>query len=286
MNYSILVTGANGQLGQELQFLAPLHPEFSFIFTDRNTLDISKVEAIELAFRQNNIQACINCAAYTAVDKAESEPKKAELLNDTAVGYLAAACQTYDVPLIHLSSDYVYHNQQNRPLQESDPCQPTGVYASTKLAGEQRALSLHNKTLVIRTSWVYSAFGHNFVKTMLRLGQQRDQLNVVYDQIGAPTYARDIAQCILSIIPQLSSGQWTGVYNFSNAGVTSWYDFAIAIFAIKGIDCQVSPIPSAAYPTAAPRPPYSILDTTKVRNRFKVETPYWRNQLNACLDLL
>lgn len=283
MTNSILVTGANGQVGQELQFLAPQFTGFNFIFTDRETLDITEAKAIDQFFQENDIQVCINCAAYTAVDRAESEPEIAKLINETAVGYLANACKTYQTALFHISSDYVYHNQLNRPLLETDICQAAGVYAQTKLAGEKLALATHQETLIIRTSWVYSSFGHNFVKTMLRLGSERDQLSVVYDQIGAPTYARDLAQAILSIIAKRKRDQWTGTYNFANAGVTSWYDFALAIFDLRQINCEVSPILSEAYPTPSPRPNYSVLDTTKIKKTFDIETPYWRNSLKECL---
>lgn len=286
MSYSILVTGANGQLGQELQLLGPQFPEFKFIFTDRDTLDITEVEAIEELFQENSIQVCINCAAYTAVDRAEAEQETAQLINEKAVGNLARVCKKNQAPLFHISSDYVYHNQQNRPLLETDLCQAAGVYAQTKLAGEKLALAIHKETLVIRTSWVYSSFGHNFVKTMLRLGSERDQLSVVYDQVGAPTYAKDLAKAILSIIAEGKRDKWTGVYNFANAGVTSWYDFALAIFDFRQIDCEVLPILSEAYPTPAPRPNFSLLDTTKIQNTFSVETPYWRHSLEKCLKLI
>lgn len=286
MNSPILVTGAKGQVGQELQALATQFPQFNFIFTDRDTLDISDQEAIELLFQQKNIRLCINCAAYTAVDRAESEPEMAQLINETAIGYLAEVCKKHQAPLFHISSDYVYHNQHNRPLLETDICQAAGVYAKTKLAGERLALAIHPASLVIRTSWVYSSFGHNFVKTMRRLGAERDQLKVVYDQIGAPTYARDLAKAILTIIVSGQKERWQGIYNYANAGVTSWYDFALAIFDLSEIDCQVQPIPSAAYPTAAPRPHFSLLDTNKIRSTFSVVTPYWRDSLQKCLKLV
>lgn len=286
MTYAILVTGANGQLGQELQALAPQFPEFTFTFTDRDTLDITKMEAIEAIFEEKKFQLCINCAAYTAVDKAESEVEIATLINETAVTYLAQVCKTHQAPLFHISSDYVYHNEINRPLLETDVCKAAGVYAQTKLAGEKLALDIHPGTVVIRTSWVYSSFGHNFVKTMLRLGKERDQLNIVYDQVGAPTYARDLAKTILEIIAARQEDQWTGIYNYANAGVTSWYDFALAIFEIRQINCEVHPILSEAYPTAAPRPHFSLLDTAKIKRTFPVRTPHWRQSLEACLNLI
>ncbi len=284
----ILVTGANGQVGSELQFLANQFPSFKFHFTDVAELNITDEKAINELFAKIQPTYCINCAAYTAVDKAESDEPTATLINETAVKYLAKACKKQDTTFLHISSDYVYHNRVNRPLKESDKPSPKGVYAATKLAGDIVALAENPNTIVIRTSWVYSSFGHNFVKTMLRLGKERDKLTVVYDQIGAPTYARDIAAMMLDVIEKIEGGKrnFAGVYHFAPAGVTCWYDFAKAIFEFENIDCQVTPIPTSAYPTPAKRPHYSVLNCAKIQKTFDVEIPYWKDSLKRCLALL
>nr|WP_290934408.1 dTDP-4-dehydrorhamnose reductase [Haliscomenobacter sp.] len=223
--------------------------------------------------------------AYTAVDKAEQENELAFAINAHAPGILAEACWEKGVQLIHYSSDYVYHNGINRPLLETDPSMPRSIYAHSKLEGDKRVLA-HPGALVFRTSWVYSSFGHNFVKTMLRLGQERDTLRVVNDQIGTPTYARDIARMSLQILLSEQSGEQAGIFNYSNEGVCSWYDFARAIFDLSGIPCRVEPIPSTAYPTPAARPSYSVLDKSKFKAAFGLEIPYWRDSLVECLHLL
>lgn len=284
----ILVTGANGQVGSELQFLANQFPSFKFHFTDVAELNITDEMAINQLFAKIKPKYCINCAAYTAVDKAESDEATATLINETAVKYLAKACKKQGTTFLHISSDYVYHNRVNRPLKETDKPSPKGVYAATKLAGDIVALAENPKTVVIRTSWVYSSYGHNFVKTMLRLGKERDKLTVVYDQIGVPTYARDIAATMLSIIEKIEGGKtnFAGIYHFAPAGVTCWYDFAKAIFEIENIDCQVTAIPTTAYPTPAKRPHYSVLNCAKIQKTFDVEIPYWKDSLESCLGLL
>lgn len=284
----ILVTGANGQVGSELQFLAKQYPDFEFHFTDVAELDITNEQAIIDLFTKINPAYCINCAAYTAVDKAESDVAKATLINETAVKYLAQACQKNNTTFLHISSDYVYHNRVNRPLKETDKPAPKGVYAATKLAGDVIALAENLNTVVIRTSWVYSSYGHNFVKTMLRLGKERDKLTVVYDQIGAPAYARDIAQTMLEIIVSVENGatNYRGIYHFAPSGVTCWYDFARAIFELENIDCNVAPIPTSAYPTPAKRPHYSVLNCDKIKRTFGISIPYWKDSLKACLAIL
>lgn len=287
---NLLITGANGQLGQELKQLEQAYPWFRFITTDKSELDISQPAAIDAFFKKNQLDACINCAAYTAVDKAESEQEMAALVNVKATEWLAIACSEYDIPLIHFSTDYVYHSDHNRPFVETDATSPKSVYARTKLQGSLAALAANPKTIVIRTSWVYSSFGHNFVKTMLRLGEERDTLNIVYDQVGTPTYARDIASACLHIVQHLFEKpveqSLYGIYHFSNEGVNSWYDFALAIFELTGIDCQVSPILSSQYPMAAARPAYSVLDKQKIKSTFGLEIPHWRASLKACLQAL
>lgn len=284
----IIVTGANGQVGSELQFLAKQYPNFEFHFTDVSELDITNEKAILELFTKINPAYCINCAAYTAVDKAESDTEKATLINEIAVNYLAQACQQYNTTFLHISSDYVYHNRVNRPLKETDKPAPKGVYAATKLAGDTVALTGNLNTIILRTSWVYSSYGHNFVKTMLRLGKERDKLTVVYDQIGAPAYARDIAKAMLEIIVKIENGatNFSGIYHFAPAGVTSWYDFAKAIFEIENIDCEVMPIPTVAYPTPAKRPHYSVLNCDKIKRTFDISIPYWKDSLKACLAIL
>ncbi|MFK7983052.1 MAG: dTDP-4-dehydrorhamnose reductase, partial [Saprospiraceae bacterium] len=272
----------------ELQFLAKQYPNFEFHFTDVAELDITNEQAVMDFFSKINPAYCINCAAYTAVDKAESDVAKATLINETAVKYLAKACQKNKTTFLHISSDYVYHNRVNRPLKETDKPAPKGVYAATKLAGDIVALAENSNTVVIRTSWVYSSYGHNFVKTMLRLGKERDKLTVVYDQIGAPAYARDIAKAMLEIIVKVENGakNYSGIYHFAPSGVTCWYDFARAIFELEDIDCDVAPIPTSAYPTPAKRPHYSVLNCDKIKRTFGITIPYWKDSLKACLGIL
>ncbi|MEM9820671.1 MAG: dTDP-4-dehydrorhamnose reductase [Bacteroidota bacterium] len=287
----IIVTGSKGQVGSELQWLTTQYPHFQFTFVDQEELDITDAHAVHSFFDASAFDYCINCAAYTAVDRAESDRPMAHQVNVEGSRNLAAVCQKNDTQLIQLSTDYVYHNQQNRPFVESDETQPQSVYAITKLAGEQIAQQVAPSTMIIRTSWVYSSFGHNFVKTMLRLGQERDQLNVVFDQIGTPTYARDLAKAILDIISQVHSSpqersKMAGIFHYSNEGVTSWYDFAIAIMRIENIDCQVFPIETTAYPTPASRPPFSLLNKAKIRQTFELKIPHWEQSLNACLKAI
>lgn len=284
MKKKILVTGGSGQVGMALQSLEQVPWDVTFHFTSREELDITQEARVQEFFKVHQPDVCINCAAYTAVDKAEKEQEAAFLVNDQAVGFLAKACREYQSQFLHISSDYVYHNQLNRPLCEDDPCTPQSVYARSKLAGDQRALRINPQSLILRTAWVHSPWGDNFVKTMLRLGQQREQLQVVYDQIGAPTYAPDIAMALIELLT--FSEAPGGVYHFANAGVSSWFDFAKAIFDIKKIDCQVQPIPSSGYPTPAPRPNYSLLDTQKIRNLLGIEIPHWRDSLQKCLGQL
>lgn len=285
----ILITGANGQMGSTLAALAEQFSDFDFIFHDKDGLDICDLPALEHWFAQNPVHYCINCAAYTAVDKAESDRELAYAINVEGTANLGKACAKRNIPLVHFSTDYVYHSPQNRPYKETDPTEPKSVYAATKLEGEQQLLEIHPRSIVIRTSWVYSNFGHNFVKTMLRLGQERDQLAVVSDQIGTPTFTVDIAIAIMQILNNLSKRELTidqisGVYNFSNEGVCSWYDFALAIFEISGMECEVKPILTEEYPTPASRPPFSVLDKSKFTTAFKLEIPHWRDALGRMLE--
>lgn len=286
----ILITGANGQLGQSFQKMAAQYPNLQFIFAGSTDLDIADGKAVQRFFGQHNLRGCINCAAYTAVDKAESEPEQAWRSNVSGVQHLARACAAQHIPLIHFSTDYVYHSRQNRPFVETDAVSPKGVYARTKLQGERAALRLHpTGAMIIRTSWVYSEFGHNFLKTMLRLGAERPALSVVFDQIGTPTYAPDLAEAVLFIIDRvqhgvLSGSQLPGIWHYSNEGVASWYDFAQAIFDIQGLPCRVSPIESAQYPTPAQRPPFSVMNKNKIKDRLGVSIPHWRESLTKCLE--
>jgi dTDP-4-dehydrorhamnose reductase len=286
---TILITGANGQVGNELQFLAAQYSHFQFFFTDYEVLDITNQEAVLSFFETHFIDYCINCAAYTAVDRAEEEVEKANAINVKGVENLALACQKNDAVLLHLSTDYVYHNAQNRPFVETDATAPQSVYARTKLQGEQIAQAIHPLTMVVRTSWVYSTFGHNFVKTMLRLGKERPELCVVFDQIGTPTYARPLAKTMLDIITQAETGvvpktQLQGIFHYSNEGVTSWYDFALAIVELAQISTSVIPIETKDYPTAASRPPFSVLNKAKIKQTFQLDIPHWRESLKDCLS--
>lgn len=286
---NILVTGAQGQVGQEFQALAKNYPNFQFQFVGREILDITNQTAVADFFNKNKFHYCVNCAAYTAVDKAESQIEIAEKVNVLGVQYLALACAKQEIPFIQLSSDYVYHNTQNLPFKESDLTNPQGVYARTKLEGDEIALSSNPITMVMRTSWVYSSFGNNFVKTMLRLGRERMNLSVIFDQIGTPTYAKDIAIAILEILQKVEKGtvqqsDLKGIFHFSNEGVCSWYDFAKAIFEIKKIECHLTPIETVDYPTPAKRPPFSVLNKRKIKAAFGIEIPYWRDSLKDCLE--
>ena len=288
----ILVTGSKGQVGQELQTLSADFQQFDFIFVDVEELDITKEMAVNEFFEKNTIHYCINCAAYTAVDKAESETNLAWKVNTIGAGNLSRACAAKNSQFVQISTDYVYHNSQNIPLVETDVTNPKGVYAQTKLEGDDAALKNHpTGGMVIRTSWVYSSFGNNFVKTMLRLGAERTELSVIFDQIGTPTYARDLARAILTILQKAENKEverilLKGIYHFSNEGVTSWYDFAIAIFDLKNMPVKVRPIETKDYPLPAKRPPYSVLNKQKIKATFGLEIPHWRASLKECLELL
>ncbi len=293
----ILVTGANGQLGQCFRQASANWPGQKFVFAGSQELDVSDRAAVREYFsaiqslRDDKIKWVINCAAYTAVDKAESEPEKAWNVNVLGVKNLAEACAENGIPLVHFSTDYVYHSRQNTPFRETDRVSPKGVYARTKLAGERAALHALPRTMIIRSSWVYSAFGQNFVKTMLRLGRERPILQVVADQIGSPTYAPDLAEAVLKIIQKVESGEVAeesiaGIWHYSNEGVASWFDFATAIFELGAIACHAQPIASKDFPTAAQRPPFSVLDKSKIKAAFGLEIPHWRESLRRCLKEL
>ncbi|ETN95798.1 dTDP-4-dehydrorhamnose reductase [Zhouia amylolytica] len=278
----ILVTGASGQLGSELRVLSEGHSD-QFIFTDRAELDITDREAVVSFFKQNTLDVLINCAAYTAVDKAESEEVLADFVNHKAVGYLAEACKKHNIKMIHISTDYVFNGKHYKPYKPNHPVDPVNIYGRTKLAGEQVMKEINPlNSIILRTSWVYSSFGNNFVKTMLRLGKERESLNVIVDQVGTPTYARDLAGAVLKIIPQLNNDK-INTYHYSNEGVCSWYDFAKEIMDITGLDCKVNAIPTEQYPTPAPRPYYSVLCKDDIKNQFNLVIPHWKEALKACL---
>ena len=279
----VLVTGANGQVGGELKQLASQYPGCDLSFYNHAELDICNEDAIAEAWHKETPEVCINCAAYTAVDKAEEEPEKARAINGQAVEQLAKVCQGYGTRFIHFSTDYVFDGESNVPYREEDVPNPQIVYGQTKREGEQAAFHQQPSTLLIRTSWVYSAYGHNLVKTALRLAREKDELAFVYDQIGAPTYAKDIAAAVLEIINKEQLADHPGIYHFSNPGVTSWYDIVRTIIRERNLNCHVQPILSKDYPTPAKRPHYSVLNTEKFRTTFEQDIPYWQTSLIKCL---
>ncbi len=284
---TILVTGANGQLANEIKTTSTNFPSNHFLFTTKEDLPIENTEMVELFFENNRIDYCINCAAYTAVDKAESEKEKAFSINADGVGVLAKICARHKAKLIHISTDYVYDGSSKNPLKEENPVGPINVYGSSKLKGEEMALSKNPSTLIIRTSWVYSSFGNNFVKTMWRLFKEKEEINVINDQLGSPTYAADLAEVIMKFVEKMKEGNiFCGIVNYCNAGVTSWYDFANEIKVLAKSDCKINPIPSSLYKTAAKRPLYSVLDTTKIMELLQLDIPNWKDSLKECVKLL
>ena len=285
MGKKILVTGANGQLGSEIAALAPQFREFDFIFLDRYKLDLSDSEAIIAYFSHNRFDVIINAAAYTAVDKAEEDAKTAKAVNTDAVKKLAEIAGENKTQLIHISTDYVFDGKNHKPYIETDPSNPQGVYGQTKLAGEQAVLAADPvDSVIIRTSWLYSAFGANFVKTMLRLGEEHDELGVIVDQVGTPTYAKDLAMMILKEIQSSKfKNQHCEVYHYSNEGVCSWYDFAKTIFELSNTACKVNAIETKDYPTLAKRPNYTVLNKAKIKAELGISIPYWKDSLRACI---
>lgn len=283
----ILVTGSNGQLGSELSEISINYPEWEFFFTDVDTLDITNEKDVDAFLRKNKPELIINCAAFTAVDKAETVTHPAHQLNSVGPGILARLSKKYKSGLIHISTDYVYDGQSHKPYEEFDPVNPAGVYGKTKLAGERLIRSGNPKAVIIRTSWLYSTYGSNFVKTMLKLGQERDELKVVFDQVGTPTYAADLAGALFTIAEAFMSNPKDvvpGIYHYSNEGVASWYDFTQAIFELAGISCKVWPVLSAEFPTAAQRPHYTVLNKSKIKTTFNIKIPYWKSSLNKCIN--
>lgn len=281
---NILVTGCNGQLGNEIQLLEKEYPQHTYFNTDVAELDITNQLAVNDFINRHAIDGVINCAAYTAVDKAESDKELCTSLNTVAPSYLAAAIDKRGGWIIHVSTDYVFDGTHHTPYVETDTPSPDSVYGSTKLAGELGVSKFCKKHMIIRTAWLYSAFGNNFVKTMIRLGKEKTELGVIFDQIGTPTYARDLATAIMTAVDK---GIETGVYHYSNEGVISWYDFTKAIHRIAGIkDCKVRPLHTSEYPTAANRPAYSVLDKTKIKQTYGIEIPYWEDSLKECIERL
>ena len=282
----ILVTGAGGQLGSEIRFLSANIKDREFVFTDYQELDITDRQAVLTYIEQGQFYAVINCAAYTAVDKAESDKEKAYLINETGAGYLAEASDKIGAKFVHVSTDFIFDGTHSTPILEDDKPGPLSVYGASKLAGELAVLKANPDCLMFRTSWVYSSFGGNFVKTMLRLCIERENLSVIFDQIGTPTYARDLAQVILGTLDKAIDKKISGVYNYSNEGVASWFDFAIAIRDIAGLKTKIAPIETTQYPTPATRPKYSVLNKKKAKDTFGIEIPYWRESLVSCMKLI
>lgn len=281
---NILVTGANGQLGNEMRLLAEVNKEYTYFFTDVAELDICDEQAVMNFVTAHQIDIIVNCAAYTAVDKAEDNQELCDKLNHVAPGYLAKAIQTRGGYLVQVSTDYVFDGTAHVPYTEEQPTCPDSVYGTTKLAGEQEAMKYCANTMIIRTAWLYSTFGNNFVKTMLRLGREKDSLGVIFDQIGTPTYARDLAVAIFAAIHK---GIIPGIYHFSNEGVCSWYDFTQMIHHLADTKtCKLRPLHTEEYPTKAKRPHYSVLDKTKIKDIYGIEIPYWVDSLKECIDKL
>ena len=282
----VLITGSNGQLGSEIKELANNYKKLDCVFKDLPKLDICNVQALEAFILDHQINAVINCAAYTAVDKAEKDAEMAEQVNSIGVLNLLKALQKVNGKLIHISTDYVFDGDHTIPYKESDPVSPIGVYGKTKREGELAVINSEVDAIIIRTSWLYSSYGNNFVKTMLRMGSEKETLDVISDQVGTPTYARDLAKTCLEILCRDNSGNISkngNLYHYSNEGVTSWYDFAIAIMKLAEVHCKVHPIGTKDYPTLAKRPQYSVLDKSKIKSDFKIKIPHWRDSLMDCI---
>ncbi|MBP6065227.1 dTDP-4-dehydrorhamnose reductase [Bacteroides sp.] len=281
---NILITGANGQLGNEMRVLSQENTAHTYFFTDVQELDICDEESVMTYVAQKQIDVIVNCAAYTAVDRAEDDVELCNKLNNLAPGYLARAAQSRGAAMIQVSTDYVFDGTAHTPYTEQEVTCPNSIYGTTKLAGEQNVMEHCDKAIVIRTAWLYSIYGNNFVKTMIRLGRERETLGVIFDQVGTPTYANDLARTIYAII---NNGIERGIYHFSNEGACSWYDFTVAIHRLAGItSCKVKPIHTADYPTKAARPHYSVLDKTKIKNTFHIEIPHWETSLKRCISQL
>lgn len=281
---NILITGANGQLGNEIRVASAHFPQFRFFFTDVTELDICNREAVHAYMAENHMDGIVNCAAYTAVDKAEDDAETCFRINRDAVKNLAEAAREYKLDIIHVSTDYVFDGKSYLPYTEVMPVNPSSVYGKSKLEGERILMEICPEAVIVRTSWLYSSFGNNFVKTMLRLGQERDMLNVIFDQVGTPTYAADLAVALLSI---LAAGKpAAGIYHYSNEGVCSWYDFTRSIHRLAGISCDLVPIESKEYPVRTPRPHFSVLNKAKIKQTYGIEILHWEDSLEKCIRLL
>jgi dTDP-4-dehydrorhamnose reductase len=286
MNMNILVTGSDGQLGNSIRILRRSYPQFNFIFTDIAELDITKAEDVKKFVVNHKISCIINAAAYTAVDKAEKEPEIANLINGRAPAFLAKAMKEVDGLLIHISTDYVFDGTAHQPLNEDDQPNPVSAYSYSKWLGEKLILEEDNRSVILRTSWLYSEFGHNFVKSMMRFGLERDELKVVFDQVGTPTYAGDLAKIILDLLPDFLQLKQSEIYHLSNEGLASWYDFALAVHEFAGIKCRVLPIETKDYPLPAQRPFYSLMNKEKIKKKFGITIPHWRDSLRGCVNIL
>lgn len=282
----ILITGGDGQLGSAIKYASENFADFDLIFTDVADFDITKSDSVDVYLANNDFDYLINCAAYTAVDKAEEEKDLAFLINATGPENLAKACKKYGCRLIHISTDYVFDGMSSIPYIESMPTNPPSVYGQTKLAGEKAIIEYADATIIIRTSWLYSEFGNNFLKTMLKYGREREELRIVFDQIGTPTYAGDLAHAILKIIEEHKKLTKTEIFHFSNEGVISWYDFAKEIMEFAKLDCNIFPIESHDYPLPAPRPHYSVLNKSKIKTTFNLTIPYWKDSFKVALRRL
>lgn len=284
---TLLVTGANGQLGNSIRLLAKNYSGYNFLFTDVDTLDITDPAAVRAMIKDNRVDYVLNCAAYTAVDKAEEDEALCRRINAFAVGVLGEAAHEAGAKMIHVSTDYVFNGTGYRPYVETDATRPVSAYGRTKLAGEEILQEVCPDAVIIRTAWLYSEFGNNFVKTVLRLGKERDELGFVFDQIGTPTYAGDLATAMLAVVTSDERNAFVpGVYHFSNEGVCSWYDFTVKILQIAGIDCRVLPIETKDYLTKAVRPPYSVLNKRKIKETYGVAIPHWEESLRLCMNKL
>ncbi len=281
---TILITGSNGQLGNEMQEASKRYNSFNYLFTDVAELDICNMSALEAYVVENNVNIIVNCAAYTAVDKAEDDQELCYKINCDAVRNIGEVAAKNKLKVIHVSTDYVFDGTNYIPYTEDMPVCPISVYGKSKLDGEKALMDVCNQTVIIRTSWLYSSFGGNFVKTMIKLGTERNTLNVIFDQIGTPTYAADLANSILQII--IAEKFITGIYHYSNEGVCSWYDFTKTIHRIAGIDCIVLPIETKDYPTRTPRPHYSVLNKSKIKSTYGISIPYWEESLEKCIEIL
>lgn len=283
---NVLITGSNGQLGSSFRKLAENYPAYNFFYTDVDELDITCFEPVMKFFEAYDIDCIINAAAYTAVDKAEGEPDKADAINGTAVSNLARAAKEKKALLVHISTDYVFSGRHFQPLKEDDKPEPVSAYARSKLLGEQMVEQVAPRSVILRTSWLYSEFGHNFVKSMIKYGRERNQLNVVYDQVGTPTYAGDLADTILKLLDSWTELSQPEIFHYSNEGVASWYDFALAIHEMAGVTCQVNPIETKDYPLPAQRPFYSLMAKEKITRRYGIAIPHWRSSLKKCIALI